>query len=146
MTAAQRRRSNLPVSPLSSRQWTFLWTVAERVVPETSRLDPEGRERFEAIVGKALADRPPSVRRQFGLFLRLVRWAPLLRFGAPFHRLAPGRRDAVLRWLMDAPVARLRGGFWGLRALVFMGYYGRPEAWPEVRYTPSFDGNERLHG
>ncbi len=115
-------------------------------MPPIAALDGAGRERFAAIVGTALAGRPRSLRRQFALFLSVVRWAPALRFGAPFDRLAPAVQDAVLRWFMDAPVAKLRGGFWGLRALVFMGYYGQPEAWSAVRYAPSFSGNEFLHG
>jgi hypothetical protein len=134
------------VSPLSEKQWALLMEVARRVVPETAALDAAGRERFAAIVGNALSDRPRSIRRQFALFLGVIRWAPLLRFGAPFDRLAPGRRDAVLRWLMDAPLGKLRSGFWGLRVLIFMGHYGQPEVWPAIRYTPSFRGNEMLHG
>ena len=131
--------------PLSERQWRFLRVVAVRVAPPVAGLDAAGASRFEAIVGKALADRPPALVRQFRLFLALLRWAPLLRFGARFERLSPARQDAVLRFLLDAPVAKLRAGFWGLRALVFMGYYGQPENWPAIRYAPSFDGNERLH-
>ena len=138
--------SNAPVPPLSEKQWAFLMEVARRVVPETAALDAAGRERFVAIVGKALADRPRSIQRQFALFLGVIRWAPLLRFGAPFDRLAPERRDAVLRAFMDAPLAKLRSGFWGLRVLIFMGHYGQPEAWPSIRYAPSFRGNEMLHG
>lgn len=130
--------------PLTERQWRFLRVVAVRVVPPVAGLDTAGAARFEAIVGKALADRPPALGRQFRLFLALLRWAPLLRFGARFERLSPARQDAVLRFLLDAPIAKLRAGFWGLRALVFMGYYGQPETWPAIRYAPSVDGNERL--
>lgn len=132
------------MSPLSERQWRFLRAVAVRVAPPIAGLDADGDARFVAIVGKALADRPPALVRQFRLFLELLRWAPLLRFGAPFERLGPARQDDVLRFLLDAPVAKLRSGFWGLRALVFMGYYGQTEAWPAIRYAPTFDGNERL--
>jgi hypothetical protein len=121
-------------------------TVAERIVPAAADLDGEGRSRFVAIVSSALADRPSSIQKQFGLFLGILRWAPLLRFGARFDRLRPDRQDAVLRWLLDAPVAKVRSGFWGLRALAFMGYYGQPEVWPRLRYTPASNGNERLHG
>jgi hypothetical protein len=75
-----------------------------------------------------------------------MRWLALLRFGAPFDRLSPANQDAMLRWLLDAPLTKLRGGFWGLRALAFMGYYGQTEVWPSLRYTPSFNGNELLYG
>jgi hypothetical protein len=134
------------VAALSEQQLAFLMTVAERIVPGAADLDREGRSRFTEIVSRALADRPRSIQKQFGVFLGLVRWAPLLRFGARFDRLRPENQDAVLRWLLDAPVAKLRSGFWGLRALAFMGYYGQPEVWPALGYTPSFNGNERLHG
>ena len=134
------------MSPLNERQWRIFLAVAARVVPAVATLDAAGRGRFAAIVGKALAERPRSLQRQFALFLSVVRWAPALRFGAPFDRLGPAAQDAALRWFMDAPAAKLRGGFWGLRALVFMGYYGQPEVWPAIRYAPSFSGNESLHG
>ena len=132
--------------PLSERQSAFLLCVAARIVPAVAVLDEAKRRRFVAIVIKALAERSRPIQKQFGLFLAIVRWAPLLRFGARFDRLRAERQDAVLRWLLDAPVAKLRSGFWGLRALVFMGYYGQPEVWPTLRYTPSFIGNELLHG
>ena len=138
--------SNAAVPPLSERKWAFLMCVAGSVVPAAADLDAGARSRFLAIVRNALADRPRSIQRQFGLFLGILRWAPFLRFGAPFDRLSPANRDAVLRWLLDAPLAKLRSGFWGLRVLAFMGYYGQAEVWPSLRYTPSFNGNEMLHG
>ena len=132
--------------PLSQRKWAFLMCVAGCIVPAAADLDADGRSRFIAIVGKALVERPRSIQRQFVLFLGLMRWLTLVRFGAPFDRLSPANQDAALRWLLDAPLAKLRSGFWGLRALVFMGYYGQTEVWPSLRYTPSFTGNEMLHG
>jgi hypothetical protein len=134
------------VTPLSEAQWRFFFAVAARVVPAVARLDAATQARFRDIVLKALADRPRAVQRQFGLFLHLIRWAPVLRDLARFERLRPERQDAVLRWLLDAPLSTLRSGFWGLRAQVFMGYYARPEVWAEIRYAPSFHGNELLHG
>jgi hypothetical protein len=146
LTSLATKQSNAEVARLSERHWVFLMCVAERIVPAAGTLDAGGRASFTAIVAKALADRPRSIQRQLALFLDLVRWAPLLRYLAPFDRLAPQRQTAVLRWLLDAPLAKLRGGFWGLRALVYMGYYGQPEVWPSIGYAPSFTGNERLHG
>lgn len=137
---------NAAVPPLSERKWVFMMRVAARILPAMADLDDTGRARFVAIVSKALSERPPAIQRQFGLFLGVFRWTPLVRFGVPFDRLSPISQDAVLRWFLDAPVSKLRSGFWGLRALVFMGYYGQPEVWPTLRYTPSFKGNEMLHG
>ena len=128
-----------------SREET-LWAVAERVVPEVSSLDPAGRERFAAIVERALLDRPPGVRRQVAAFLGVLRWLPAGRWGRRFERLAPACQDRFLAWLQECPLSLFQRGFWGLKALVFMGYYGQPEVWPSLRYTPSFNGNERLHG
>jgi len=141
-----RRQSNATVSPLSARRWALFLDVGARIVPALAELDVAGRAEFVATVEKALLDRPPAIRRRFGLFLSAIAWGPLFRFGAPFARLTPERKDAVLRWLMDAPVGKIRNGFWGVRTLVFMGFYGRPEVWPAVGYAPSFDGNELLHG
>ena len=68
-----------------------------------------------------------------------------MRFGRPFESLAGDRQDRVLRWLEGGPVSLLRKGFWGLKVMVFMGYYGQVESWPEIGYAPERDGNARLH-
>lgn len=129
---------------LSKPKIEILRAVALRVVPETAAMDETGWGRFEAIVDRALSDRTPAVRRQIATFLGLIRVAPVLRWGRPFHRLPDGRRDAFLRFLQDGPASLLRQGFWGLKALVFMGYYGQHEVWPEIGYDPSFDALPRL--
>jgi hypothetical protein len=130
---------------LSQEKAEFLGVLAGRIVPEFSDLDAARRARFFAIVDEALQDRPAGVRRQFGSYLGLLRWAPLLRFGGPFERLAAGRQDAALRWFEDCPVGLLRKGFWGLKVLVFMGFYGQAESWKTVGYAPEFDGRTGLH-
>jgi hypothetical protein len=122
----------------------FLGVLAARIVPEFSDLDAAGASRFYTIIDDALQDRPPTMRRQFGVFLSVMRWAPIVRYAAPFHRLAPARQDAVLRWFEDAPIALLRKGTWGLKSMVFMGYYGQPETNALVGYQPAFDGRDGL--
>jgi hypothetical protein len=130
---------------LNERQWQLLLHIGASIVPEVTGLDAEGQRRFRELVGGALAQRPRSMQRQFALFLGVLHWLPALRFGRSFDRLGARQRDAVLRWLLDAPVMRLRSGFWGLRTLVFMGVYGQPQSWPAIGYRPSFDGNQHLH-
>lgn len=131
---------------LPAEKALFLDVVARRIVPEVAGLDARGRERFFRMIDAALMDRPPGVRRQFGTLLGVVRWLPLPRWGISFERLSGDRQDRVLRWLQDAPLPLLRAGFWGLKVMVFMGYYGQPELWPEVGYDPHPDGNEVLGG
>jgi hypothetical protein len=84
------------------------------------------------------------VRRQFAVFLGVLRWAPMVRYGSRLDRLRTDRQDAVLRWFEDCPVGLLRKGFWGLKAMVFMGYYGQPETHELIGYRPRFDGREGL--
>ena len=130
---------------LSNENAEFLQVLAARIVPETTDLDPAGLSRFFGIIDGALQDRPPSVRRQFAIFLGVLRWAPLVRYGSPFEKLRADVQDVVLRWFEDCPVSLLRKGIWGLKAMVFMGYYGQPETNELVGYSPDFDGEAGLH-
>ena len=123
----------------------FLRVLAARIVPETTHLDAAGQSRFFGIIDDALQERGPSVRRQFAMFLGVLRWAPLGRYGGPFDGLSDERQDAVLRWFEDCPVSLLRKGTWGLKAMVFMGYYGQPETNAQVGYAPCVDGRNGLH-
>jgi hypothetical protein len=116
--------------------------VAATVVPEAERLGPEEWRELEAIVEGALADRPRALRRRLGLLLHLVEHLPLLRYGARFTRLGAAPRARVLAALQDAPLVLLRRGFWGLRTLVLMGYYGRPAAAREIGYRADRRGWE----
>ncbi|HOC43632.1 MAG TPA: hypothetical protein PKJ99_11515 [Thermoanaerobaculales bacterium] len=122
----------------------FLLVVARRIVPEVAALDEGGVAQLLAIIDRGLADRGADVCRKFATFLRVLRWAPVARYGRAFPALAAGRQDAVLRWFESAPVGLLRQGMWGLKSMVYLGYYGRPEAWEEIGYAPAFDSLERL--
>ena len=130
---------------LSQEQAQFLQTLAARIVPESTELDAAGAGRFFGIIDNALQEREPSVRRQFAVFLGVLRWAPLFRYGGPFEKLRAERQDAVLRFFEDCPLSLLRKGIWGLKAMVFMGYYGQPETNEFVGYAPKFDGRAGLH-
>jgi hypothetical protein len=130
---------------LSQEKAEFLQVLAARIVPEITELDAAGLGRFFGIIDGALQDRPSSVRQQFASFLGVLRWAPLVRYGSPLEKLRADRQDAVLRWFEDCPVGLLRKGFWGLKAMIFMGYYGQPETNELVGYAPELDGKARLH-
>lgn len=108
--------------------------VAQAVVPEAGALDEPQWLAVERIVEAALAERPAKVRRQLGLLIRAIETLPLLWTGRRFSRLDVARRTRFLLTLQNSPVLLLRRGIWGLRTLVFMGYYGRPEAAALIGY------------
>jgi hypothetical protein len=109
--------------------------VAATVVPEAEGLDAAGWAELERLVEKSLEPRDEAVKRQLGLLFRVIELLPLLRFGRPFARLRPAERARFLAALEDAPLLLLRRGFWGLRTLVYLGYYARPEAGREIGYA-----------
>ncbi len=128
------------MNSLSGNHAAFLMVVAETITPEVAALDSIGRARMESIIDTALLDRDQTTRSQFGTFLGVIRMAPVLRYGRTFDRLGADQRAAVLRWFQDCPISLLRKGFWGLKVLVFMGYYGQEENWGSIGYAPDFDG------
>lgn len=123
----------------------LLLTIGARIAPGIDALDAAGRDRVFAIIDQAVRQRPLHVQRQLRLFLQVLRWLPVLRYARPFERLTPREQDAVLGWFLDAPIAPLRHGFWGVKTLVFMGYYGRPEVWAEIGYAPRRSGSFTAH-
>lgn len=124
---------------LAPVQVTFR-AVVETVVPEASELDAGAWSRVEEIVEDALRSRPASLRAQLRMLLRIVRWLPVLRWGRPFPSLSLDARRRFLGFLQDAPLLLLRRGFWGVRTLAFMGYYGREEVRGELGYDARLRG------
>jgi hypothetical protein len=114
--------------------------ICVAVVPEAAALDePEWRE-LEAIVARALATRPPRVRRQLAVFMRLLDVIALARTRRTLSGLAPHARWELLDALSKSRSLLLRRGVWGLRTLVFMGYYARPRAALAIGYRASPSG------
>ena len=84
---------------------------------------------LERLVEKTLESRDEAVKRQLVTFLfRAIEHLPLLRWGRRFTQLPLAERTRFLSALENAPLLLLRRGFWGVRTLVFLGYYARPEA------------------
>ena len=129
----------------SDNQGGLFLTIAERIAPGIDDLDVSGRAEFLHLIDNAFAPREPGVRRQFQLFLFLLRWLPFLRFGAPLDRLAEQKQIRVLRWFEGKAFVLLRKGFWGLKTLVYLGYYGQAAVSRKMHYTPCVQGNEKLH-
>ena len=71
----------------------------------------------------ALASRPAAMIRQLRLLVRMLDWACRVRFGRSLDQVDDARRLQLLQAFERAPVQLVRRGIWGLRTLVFMGYY-----------------------
>lgn len=123
----------MPSSPFNSVRSVFR-AVATTVVPEAVRLDEKGWLELEQIIGGALEARPHGLRRQLTIFIRILGILPIFRYGCTFQGLDPTRRNRFLLGIQDARLLLLRRGFWGLRTLIFMGYYGREEGRAETGY------------
>ena len=110
--------------------------IATTVVPEAERLDASGWTAFENTVDQSMEDRPPALQRRVRLFLRFIQWSALLRHGRFFTSLDTERRARHLERFQDHSNEVLRLGLWGIRTIVFMGYYGQARIADEIGYRP----------
>jgi hypothetical protein len=114
------------------------------IVPEAAACDEPQWSELEALVEAVLRDRPAALKRQLRLALRLMEWLPALRFGHRFTALDPARRARCLTRLENNPLQSVRLGFWGLRTLALLGYYGRPAAGQAIGWRADARGWEAV--
>lgn len=114
--------------------------ICVAVVPEAATLDDTGWRELEQIVTRAVASRPASVRRQLALFVRALDLLALVRTRHTLSRLAPRERWMLLDDLSKSKLLLVRRGIWGVRTLVFMGYYARPATAGAIGYGASAAG------
>ncbi len=112
-----------PPGLVTPRTRPGLRALARGFVPEAAQLDDAGWTSFERLLDQAVRARPPAVARQLGAFLRLLGGWSRVRYGRPLGELAPPEATALLRGFAASPLLLLRRGVWGLRTLVFLGYY-----------------------
>ena len=120
-------------SVLSSLQ-DPLRAIGSVVLPSPDALDDAGWAKAEAIIEHALASRPPGVKRQIRLFLRLVNFLPVLSTGRTLVKLPLDRRATFLQRLHRSSLMPFRRGLWGIRTLLFMGYYNQDRVRQEIGY------------
>lgn len=113
--------------------------IAGTIVPGARVMGESEWEELERIIERGLAARPDEVKKQLRVLVRLLDFLPVLRWGRTFRTLDEERRTRFLLAIQDAPLLLLRRGFWGLRTLVFMGFYGRPETAAAIGYRARVD-------
>ncbi|MBI3664355.1 MAG: gluconate 2-dehydrogenase subunit 3 family protein [Acidobacteria bacterium] len=137
MPATEHPTRNPSAAQLSPALFSFrplVRAIACTIVPEAAALDEKAWANFETLIDAALGDRPPALQRRLQLFLRAIDWLPVVRFGHRFASLQPAQRARFLAGLENHTVQLIRSGFWGLRTLVLLGFYGRPEAAAAIGY------------
>lgn len=120
--------------------------LAEAFVPEIAEVDREEWREIVSVMEEALQDRPREMRRQLLLFVRVLDWLPVVRRGSRLGGLDREERTEVLEKLQDSRFLLVRRGVWGLRTLVFMGYYARPGVHARIGYRAHPDGWEAREG
>jgi hypothetical protein len=126
------------VDPVPVR--SILRAITTTIVPETSSLDERAWLELEAVIARAASSRGPRVVGQIVKFLRLVQALPVIRYGRRFTSLGPRRRAAFLASLERSRLLVLRRGFWGIRSLIFMGYYTRDDVAESIAYRANTRG------
>jgi hypothetical protein len=108
--------------------------LATSFVPETSAATSGEWAALEAGVERALAVRPAAMRRQLGLFVRVLAAAARVRYRTGLATLDPARRTALLESFARSPVPLFRRGIWGLRTLIMLGWYTQPSVTAALGY------------
>lgn len=111
-------------------------------VPESAELNESGWRELESEVERALADRPPGIRKQVLLLIRILDLLARARHGSALASLSPASRRELLARLQDSRWLLLRRGVWGLRTLALLGYYSRPETAASIGYRADARGWE----
>ncbi len=128
---------------LSDSDLSFWRTFLCALAPKAAGMDASGWQAFFGILETAIAERPLLLRAGVRAYIVLLRLAAFPLGG--FCSMPPGRRARLLTFFQDFPLALIRAGFWGLRALALMGYYGQPSVAKRLGWAPIVDGNKVLH-
>lgn len=119
--------------------------VLNAVVPESVGLGADEWREAQRIIARALATRPPSVRRQIALFMHLLDAMSVVRHRRRFTSLPAADATRLLEALSRSKLVLLRRGVWGVRTLAFMGYYARVEAAHAIGYHAAAGGWAARH-
>lgn len=129
-----------PVIPPPLRD--ALRPLAVSFVPEIAGASAAEWSELERRIMQALEARPPAVRRQLGVFVRVLEGASWIRYRTRLAGLDSRRRTALLESFAGSPVLLFRRGIWGLRTLVLLGWYTQPSVVSALGYRASPAGWE----
>jgi len=126
---------------LAPWEYIFVAAAARRICAPDRLGDPSIPSSDETGVADFadtyIAAMPEDLSSDLKKLLALVEHlAPLASgFGTRFSLLPPADQDRVLASLEASDQSLLRGGFAGLKSLLFMGYYRDPRTWKMLGYS-----------
>lgn len=121
-------------------QYVLVQHAARRVCasdrPDDASIPSADDTDVAGFVDAYVAAMPPALASDLKKLFALVEHGAPVACGmsARFTRLDAPAQDRVLAWLESNDVALLRGGFAGLKALLFMGFYRDPRTWRVLGY------------
>jgi len=132
-TDARARPCLAPVEPAFR-------ALAETFVPELADAGDDEWERVMETIDVALRSKEAAIGRKLALAVRALDGMALVTRGRRFVALGRESRRVFLERMQDSGWLVLRRGVWGLRTVVFLGYYGRPEVRERLGYRAHRDG------
>lgn len=122
---------------LKAWQRRILVRLATCIVPETAKASTPSIDAMVDAIDGQLQPRPRLQQIAFKLLLLGLSWMTLL---------PAGWQASLLRLLEGFPIRLVRVGIWGLKTLIYLGYYGQERVQQRINYLPSrLEGNVLLH-
>jgi hypothetical protein len=130
--------SGVKLASLAPWEWLLVRALARRIcAPDQGGVVSPDDVDVAGFVDAYAAKMPAKMRRDLGRMLAYVeQLAPLAhaKLSSRFTHLGTGDQDRVLTALETSDSALLQGGFEGIKALVFMGFYRDPRTWSILSY------------
>lgn len=108
-------------------------SAADTIVPSLAA-DPDAREETCENFMHTYNKLDDSSRKRLGLFITVLNVLSILRFARPFARLDPAERHRFFFMVEHFPIGLIAAGFFGLRSLLLLAYYGTGSAWQRLGY------------
>lgn len=150
VTVARRSSYELPAgvlpAELAAWEWLVVRALARRVcAPDDPSVVTPDEADVVGFVDAYAAEMPRRMRRDLGRFLGVIEQLAPLGVGSTsrFSTLDPDAQDRVLAKLEASDSELLRGGFDGVKSLLFMGYYRDPRTWTVIGYDGPWVGARR---
>ena len=132
------RQPARPLSVLTSRQFSALAAIADRILPAGDGFPSASSLEVAERIDDLLARSEPEVGVELGQLLSLLENAlvSLLLGGppVPFTALSEDRQDAVLVAWRDSDLALRQGAFRALRSACLSAYFSHPDVYALTGY------------